>query len=256
MAVTGRIPPPAARTAMVHAMAKAHTTWKVLPHAPIEKLSARLWRVEGDLEGIAMKRVMTIVRRADDTLLIHNAIALGDAEMAAIDAWGKVAIIVVPNGYHRLDAPVFHARYPAARIVCPAGSRAKVAQVVPVAATYEEIADDGVVALQSLEGTRQREGVMLARADGEVSLVFNDAVFNMPHLTGLTGFILRRVTASTGGPRISRLTRWFVIADKAAFRAHLERLAELPGLRRIIVSHHETIDREPATTLRALAASL
>ena len=73
-----------------------------------------------------MKRVMTIARRTDGTLVIHNAIALADAEMAEIDAWGKVATIVVPNGYHRLDAKIFHDRYPGARVVCPAGSRTNV----------------------------------------------------------------------------------------------------------------------------------
>ncbi len=54
-------------------------------------------------------------------------------------------------------------------------------------------------------------------------------------------------------PGIARL---LVISDRAAFRAHLERLAALPGLRRIVVAHHLTIDRDPAATLRAVAATL
>ncbi|MBA3396428.1 MAG: hypothetical protein H0T89_27605 [Deltaproteobacteria bacterium] len=238
-------------------MAKTHTTWKVLPHGPIEKLSDRLWRIEGSLEGIAMKRVMTVVRRADGSLAIHNAIALGAAEMAELESWGPMRMLIVPNGFHRLDARVFRDRYPDARVVCPAGARAKVEQVVPVSATYDEIADDGVMELQTLDGTKQREGAMIVRAGGtDVSLVFNDAVFNMPHVTGLTGFVLRRLTGSTGGPRVSRIMTLFVISDRAAFRTHLERLAALPGLRRIIVSHHETIDRDPASVLRAVATVL
>ena len=36
----------------------------------------------------------------------------------------------------------------------------------------------------------------------------------------------------------------------------IERLAETPGLERIIVSHHERIDDRPAETLRRLAAAL
>ncbi len=238
-------------------MAKTHATWKVLPHGPLEKLSDRLWRLEGSLDGIAMKRVMTIARRADGGLAIHNAIALGAAEMAELESWGPVKLLIVPNGFHRLDARVFLDRYPDARVVCPAGARAKVEQVVPVSVTYNEIADDGVMQLQTLDGTKQREGAMIVRGAGDdVSLVFNDAVFNMPHLAGFTGFVLRRIAGSTGGPRVSRLMSLFVISDRAAFRAHLERLAALPGLRRIIVSHHETIDRDPASVLRAVAAVL
>jgi hypothetical protein len=237
-------------------MAKAHSVWKVLPHGGIEKLSERLWRVEGSLEGFAMKRVMAIARRTDGSLVIHNGIALGDAEMAAIDAWGKVSVIVVPNGYHRLDARVFHDRYPDARVVCPAGAKAKVAQVVPDPAAYSELAKDGAVELVTLDGTRQREGAMIVRDGDGTSLVLSDAVFNMPHLSGFTGFVLRRVTGSTGGPRVSRLMRWLVVDDRAAFRAHLEQLAGLPALRRIIVAHHQTITDDPAGVLRSVAAAL
>lgn len=237
-------------------MAKANTTWKVLPHGPIEKLSDRLWRVEGDLEGVPMKRVMSIARRADGGLVVHNAIALGEAEMAEIDAWGKVAVIIVPNGYHRLDAKVFRDRYPSAQVVCPAGARAKVEQVVPVTGTYDDVAADDVVQLFTFEGTKQREGGMLVHDADGASLVVNDAIFNMPHVRGFTGFILKTVTGSTGGPKISRIARMLMIADKPAFRAHLERLAETPDLRRIIVAHHQTIDDQPAATLREVAATL
>jgi hypothetical protein len=237
-------------------MAKANTTWKVLPHGPIEKLSANLWRVEGNLEGMDMKRVMSIGKRADGTLVVHNAIALGDAEMAEIERWGKVATIVVPNGYHRLDAKVFKDRYPDARVLCPPGAKARVAQVVPVDGSYGDLPADGAVELQLLDGTKEREGAMIVKAGGDTSLVLNDAVFNMPHLKGFIGFMLRRVTASSGGPRVSRVSKWLVVADKKAFRAHLERLAELPGLARVVVSHHETITEDAPGTLKRVAAEL
>ena len=237
-------------------MAKANATWKVLPHAPIEKLSDRLWRVEGDLVGVPMKRVMAVARRDDGSLVIHNGIALEDEAMREIDAWGKVSMIIVPNGYHRMDAKVFHERYPDAKIVCPAGSRKKVEEVVPVTATYDEVAADGAVELATLDGTKQREGLMLVRGADGTSLVLNDAVFNMPHQPGVKGFVLRRLTGSSGGPKVSRIMKMLAIADRAAFRAHLERLAETPGLRRILVAHHQTIDVDPASVLRGVAATL
>ncbi len=237
-------------------MAKAHATWTVLSHGPIEQLSDRLWRVEGQLAGIPMKRVMTIARRSDGTLAIHNGIALGDAEMAAIDAWGKVAVLVVPNGYHRLDAKVFHDRYPDARVICPAGAVAKVTQVVPVSHAYDAEPADGAVELVTLDGTKQGEGAMLVRGSDGLSIVLNDAVFNMPHVPGFKGFVLRRITGSSGGPRVSRLMKLLGVSDKAAFRAHLERLAALPELRRVVVSHHETIDVDAAAALARVAAAI
>ena len=238
----------------------------MLPHGPIEKLSERLWRVEGSLKDIAMKRVMAIAKKPDGTLVIHNGIALDDARMAELDALGKVTTIVVPNGYHRLDAKVYAERYPDAKIVCPPGALAKVQQVVARASATHQLAfqairvadgsaDEGIEYVM-LDGTKEREGVLIVRAGGVTSIVLNDAVFNMPHLSGFTGFVLRRVTGSTGGPRISRLMRWFVIADKAAFRAHLEQLAALPGLAHVVVSHHEVIRDDPAGILRRVAATL
>jgi hypothetical protein len=235
---------------------KAYATWTVLPHKPIEKLSERLWRVEGTLPNMSLARVMAIARRSDGGLVVHNAIAVADAARAEIEDWGAVATIVVPNGWHRLDANVFHDRYPRARVVCPRGAHAKVAQVVPVTGTYDDEPADPAVALETLDGTAAAEGVMIVRDASGTSLVFNDILFNMPHQRGFTGFVLRHITASTGGPRVSRIARWFVARDKPALRAHLDRLAHLPDLRRILVSHHEVIDQEPARVLADVAATL
>lgn len=235
---------------------KAYTQWTVLPHGPIERLSERLWRVQGSLPTMPLARVMTIARRGDGGLVVHNAIAVGKAVLAELEAWGPIAAIAVPNGYHRLDANVFHDRYPGARVVCPRGARAKVEQVVPVTGSYEDEPADTAVALETLDGTAANEGVMIVRDAGGASLVFNDILFNMPHQRGATGFVLRWITGSSGGPRVSRIARWFLAKDRPALRAHLERLASTPALRRIVVSHHEVIDRDPARVLRDVAATL
>src|SRR4051812_12527376 len=96
-------------------MAACYTTWKVLPHTPIERVSDTLWHVEGTMES-GTRRIMSLVRLRDGRVLMHNAIALDDAEMAAIDAWGTVAAILVPNGFHRMDCRIMQERYPAAKV--------------------------------------------------------------------------------------------------------------------------------------------
>ena len=237
-------------------MAKAHDTWKVLPHRPIEVVAENLWRVEGKLEGMPLKRVMTIARRSDGELVIHNAMALDDASMARIDEWGRVAWIIVPNGFHRLDARVFKDRYPSARVLCPRGGRGKVEQVVPVEGAYEDFTVDPDVAFETLDGVADQEGVMIVRSLDGLTLVFNDAVFNMPHGPGFTGWIFRHVTQSTGGPRVSRIFKFFVMKDRKAFKNHLLRLAELPALQRMIVSHHIMVHDDAASALRQAAGTL
>lgn len=237
-------------------MAKANTVWKAHEHSAIQKLSDRVWRVEGGLPGIPMKRVMVVAKRGDGGLVVHNGIALRAAEIAEVDAWGAVKQIVVPNGYHRLDSKVFHDRYPDAQVIAPDGARKKVEDVVPVNATFSDVAPDPHVELVNLDGVKQKEGAMIVKDNDGTTLVLTDSLFNMPHGSGAPGFVLKNITGSTGGPKVSNLFKWFVISDKKAFRAHMERLADLPNLRRIIVAHHETIDTDVANTLRTAVSSL
>jgi hypothetical protein len=233
----------------------SYQDWTVLPHGPIERLEDDLWRVEGSLPSMPLKRVMTVARLASGELLVHNPIALEARAMAEVDASGRVAFIVVPNGWHRLDLLSFRKRYPAARVLAPLGSREKVAAVEPSVADLTALPADPNVSLGVVDGTNGMEALMTVRAHGGVSLVFADAVFNMPNLPGLKGFALRHITCSSGGPRVSRVARLFLIKDKAAFVAHLARLAT-PDLRRVIVAHHQTIAEDPAGTLRRIAASV
>lgn len=237
-------------------MAKAHEGWKVLRHRPIEKLEPNLWRVIGTLERMSLKRVMTLVRLEDGRIVIHSAIALDDQSMAEIEEWGRPAVLLVPNAFHRLDAPAFVARYPDLQVLCPRRGRAKIEEVVAVDGEYDVFEGDPAVSLQYLDGVGKAEGVMTVRSSGGATLVFNDAVFNQPHGKGVPGFIFRHITASTGGPKVTRLFRWLAVKDKTALRSHLGELAATPDLKRIIVSHHHMITDRPAETLLDVAAAL
>lgn len=229
----------------------------VLPHQPMQTLEdGMLWRVQGSVPRGPIQRVMTIARRADGALVIHNSIAMDDDEMKALDALGKVGFIIVPNGFHRIDAKQFSDRYPDAKVLCPKGSRERVEQAVKVSGTYEDFPKDDIVSFIMLDGVGDREGAMQVKTSKGVTLVLNDAVFNMPHAGGFGGFVLKSITGSSGGPRVTMITKLALVKDKAAFRACLIRLSETPNLRRIIVSHHEVIDSEPAKTLRAAAEAM
>ncbi len=233
-------------------MAKAHDTWTVLGNDPPSTVAENLWRVEGNLPHQGLRRVMTVVRRDDGALLIHNAIAMEDEQMAALEAWGKPAVMVVPNGMHRLDAGIFKQRYPDVRVLCPAGARDKVEQVVAVDGTLDELGEGWgeTAALEHLDGVKQSEGLMRVTSPDGVTLVLNDAVFNLPHQPGFMGLIFKAF-GSTGGPRVSRLFKMLAVKDRQAFGAHLERLAATPNLRRVIMSHGAMVDEAPGEFLMA-----
>jgi hypothetical protein len=238
---------------MLRAMAEAQ--WKVLPHGPVESLSPRLRVVEGGLPNLPLKRVMSVVRTNDRGLLIHNAVALNPADMTQLEAWGKPSILLVPNPWHRLDAPAWKTRYPELKVYCPAGARRRVEKTVPVDGTYENLPSTAPVTVRYLDGVGEREGYLELREGNDVTLIFNCAVFNQPHLSGVFGIVYRMI-GSSGGPRVPWLLRKSMVKDGAALKAQLLRLAETPGLRRIVIMHGGRIDAEPATFLRQVADTL
>lgn len=230
---------------------------KVLPHQPLEKLEENLWFVVGDLGGSApMKRTMVVAKRTDGRLVIHNAVVLEDAAMKEIEAWGEPAFLLVPNGFHRMDARRFKDRYPAIKVLAPSGSRKRIEEKVAVDGTYEDYPADPDVEVVNMEGVKRLEGAMLVHSKRGTTVAVTDALFNMPHAPGFSGFFVKHVFASSGGPRVSRLARLALVKDKPAFRAQLEKFADIPDLIRVLVAHHEPIDHEPKEALRSVAATL
>lgn len=240
---------------MVTRMPKAFTEWKVLPHGPITKLAANLWWLQGSLPNMSLKRVMTIVRRASGGLVIHNPIALEESAMREIEDLGAPEILIVPSAIHRLDAPIFKRRYPSARVLTPKGARAKVEEVVAVDGDYSDFPADDSVRLEMLAGMRDAEGAMLVTSPDGVSVIVNDAVFNMDRKRDPLGFLFTTLLGSAPGPRVSRLAKLMLIENKPALRADLERYAALPGLTRFIVSHEKVAFGSDAGTALRRAAS-
>ena len=237
------------------AMPKAFTTWKVLQHGPIQKLADNLWWVQGSLPGMSLKRTMVIARLTDGRLVIHNGIALDDASMKEIEAWGTPAFLIVPNAGHRLDAPAYRARYPRIRVLTPRGARKRVEEVISVDGVYEDFPSDETVRFEMLQGVDDGEGVMFVRSEDGVSVVLNDAVFNMDRKRDPLGFLFTTVLGSAPGPRVSRLAKLVFIRDKKALRRDLERFAAIPDLVRLIVAHEKVARNQDASSALRTAAT-
>lgn len=233
-------------------MAKAFHTWTVLPHGPIEKLTENLWTVGGTMPDGRTRRVMTLARKSSGDVVIHNAIALDENEMKAVEAFGNLESMIVPNSFHRQDASIFKQRYGSLRVISPRGAMKKVAAVVPVDAHYDDIARDEHVSIEHLRGLKDGEGVMRVKSSTGTSLVFNDAVMNMPRMPFPAGFFLH----PTGKPAFPRVMGWFLLRDREAFAAHLEELAAIPDLERVIVSHGRAITERPGDVLRSIASQV
>ena len=198
------------------------------------------------------QRAMVVIRKANGGLIIHNAIALEPVAMKQLEDWGRPEILMVPNGYHRQDAFIYKERYPHMRVVCPSGARKKVAQVVSVDATVDDEGGEDGASIHHMEGLKKGEAVLTVRSGAGTSLVFCDALLNMPRSKGLRDFFL----APTGKLSVPRVVRVLGMNDKSALRSHIMSLSQTPGLKRILVGHGASIEVAAAEQLVQAAATL
>lgn len=232
---------------------KWNTEWKVPPHQPLIRLEDNLMVVEAPLRDVPINRRMTVVRLDDGRLVIHSAIALDDASMARLEAWGTPAFLIVPNHFHRMDALVYRERYPEMVVIAGPTGRKKIERAVPVDGGPELLPAGLGLEGEPLDGSKVGEMAFLVTHRDRRTLVLTDAMFNVPRQRGFGGFVLW-VLGSSGALKVTRLMRWFGVEDLEAFRAHLRRLAETPGLARLIVSHGAIIEDEVAERMRRALA--
>lgn len=230
--------------------------WSPASHGPLTEIADGLWIVDATLPSLPIGRRMTLWRTADGGLAAHSAVACDADTMAAIDRLGPVRWIVVPSGFHRMDAPAWKARYPDARVVATAAARARVAEVVPVDGDLSLLPTGGAVTWEPLDGVPAEAGFVHTAADGRETLVVNDAFMNLPaSLPGVRGLVVKLI-GSTGGPKVTRTARWFIVKDRAAWAAHLRRLAARPALARVIPGHGGIVTEAAGAALLRAADGL
>jgi hypothetical protein len=237
-------------------MTKPFTEWKVLPHGALTAVDDDILTVVGDIPMPVgnLKRRMTVVRLRDRRLVIFSAVALDEDEMRALEEFGEPAFLVVPNDHHRLDARIWKDRYPAIQVITPQGARGKVEKAVPVDATRADFGDPDV-ALVTVPGTHAQEAALEIRRPNGTTLVLNDIVGNIRDASGFGGWLLRLMGFAGDEPHVPLPVK-MSIDSKAALAGQLRRWAELPALKRILVSHGSTIEDDPRGALRKLAVSL
>lgn len=232
------------------------TDWKILPHRDIEAFSEHLWQIEGDLEHLPIGRRMVMVRMDDGRLVIHNAICVSEQCMARIEAWGEPAFVIVPNAFHRIDAPRWAARYPKAKVLTSSAAKKKVLERVRVDGDIEELPRTERLELIPLRGSKVGEAAMRVSDPSGTSLVFNDTVMNNHRNSGSLWWNFFALTGSLGGPKVTGLMKLTGVSNKAELKAHLLELSQTPGLVRIFPGHGEVIREHASDVLRGIAAKL
>ena len=238
-------------------MPKIHEAWTILPHGPLGEIADGILTVTGQIPMPLgnFPRRMTVVRLKGGRTAIFSAIALPEPQMERIEALGRPAILIVPNGAHRLDSRAWKQRYPDIAVLAPPGARAAVEEAVPVDATEDVLADPDV-RFQLVAGMKESEAALTVRRAEGTTLILNDVIGHVRHPHGLGARIMARLFGfGVRGPRIPRPVKRR-IAHPAALARQLRDWAGIEDLRRIIVSHGEMISDDPAATLKRTATGL
>ena len=127
-------------------------------------------------------------------------------------------------------------------------------EAVPVDDSNADLGEG--IELLTVAGVDQLELAMLVRRGDAITLITNDIIGNVAHPVGPGARIMSRLMGFGPTPRIPRVARRMFIKDTSALAGQLRDWAGMAGLERLIPSHGEIIDEEPAAVLLRLAQSL
>jgi len=227
--------------------------WTVLPHGKLTRINDRIVTVVGDLKMplLELPRRMTVVRLKSGDLVVFSAIALREADMAELEAFGRPAFLVVPSLRHRLDAPGYAGRYPGITVVAPRAGVEKIGEVVRVDTNAPDFGDP-TVRYAEIAG----DSALEVDGDDGLTLIVNDLIGDIHGEHGLGGWLLRVMGFAGDEPHVPGPVKLVLGKHKSEVAQHFRRWAERDDLRRIIVSHGDTIEGDPRGALRKLASSI
>lgn len=71
---------------------------EALPHGPLTRLSDSLWRLDGSLSRVTLRRAMTVARLRGGGLVLHRAVAVDEPTPAQVLQLGPLRALPVPAG--------------------------------------------------------------------------------------------------------------------------------------------------------------
>lgn len=245
---------PSASRSRFHArMTAPFKEWTVLPHGKLTRLNERIVTVVGDLKMplLNLPRRMTAIRLKSGGLAIFSAIALKEQDMAELETFGQPTFLIVPSERHRLDAPAYSQRYPNMRVVAPAAGRKKIGEVVRVDTSAPDFGDPTVRYVEVAA-----DSALEVDCEDGLTIVVNDLIGDIHGESGVGGWLLRAMGFAGDDPHVPGPVKLALGKQKTEVARQFRRWAEHENLRRIVVSHGDSIEADPRGVLRTLASSL
>jgi hypothetical protein len=171
--------------------------------------------------------------------------------MAELEALGRPAFLIVPSLRHRLDAPAYAQRYPSIIVVAPRAGKEKIAEVVRVDTSTPDFVDPTVRYVEIVG-----DSALEVDGDDGLTIIVNDLIGDIHGESGVGGWLLRVMGFAGDDPHVPAPVKLLLGKHKSEVAQQFRRWAQRDDLRRIMVSHGDTIMSDPRGVLRTLAASL
>lgn len=238
-------------------MTAPHTEWTILPHGRLTALEPSILTVTGTVKMPVgtFERRMTVIAISGGRTAIYSPIALDEPQMRRLEALGRPAFLIIPGSHHRIDAGIWKTRYTAAQVIAAEGARKAIEKVVEVDSSAPDFADPSLAFL-TVPGTHEDEAALTVVTSSGMTLVLNDILANVQNAKGLNGVVAHLFGFAGEKPRIPLPEKLAILDDKLALAAQLRAWASDSRLKRIIVSHGEIIEDDPAGVLRDVARTL
>ena len=188
--------------------------------------------------GVILPIRMIVVRLPDASLALISPIPMDDAMATKVAALGPVRYLIGPNLLHHLSLGAAGARFPDATLHGAPGLAAKRSDL----AFAGELTDApwGDALGPHLVAGAPRIGEVLLHHRPSGTLIATDLLFNIRTPANRRTAMVLAVAGTRG--RLARSREWlFLVKDKAAFNASLDRILDLP-FDRVVMAHGETVE--------------
>ncbi len=211
----------------------------------LQPLADGIWTANHPLRlfgRVAIGHRMTVLRAADDSLIVHSPVPLSDELREELKGIGPVSCVLAPNQFHDLYLRRWSSGYPEARFLAAPGLRER----RPDLTFHDELTAATVAAIDprletiAIAGIPRINETVLIHPPSR-TLILADLMFNLDAGGNLATRCMKLISGIGGRPAVSRLFK-LCIKDRRAYRRSIDELLER-DFDRVVVGHGEVIDR-------------
>ena len=199
--------------------------------------------------AMALGGRMTVIRLPEGGLWLHSPVKLDAEKKSAVDALGPVRFLVAPNTMHHLSLGDWAAAYPEAKVLAPAGLRAKRPDL-RIDVELSDVMDVGqspTIELLLAHGIPKLEEFACFHRPSR-TLLLTDLAFNIHE----TPSWLTRTYLKLCGAYGKLAATWLLksmVKDKAALRAWRERVLGW-DFERVVPCHGQVLEKGGKEAMR------